>query len=48
LGPFRSGSRQDNRQRDMATLGRAGFEYQVARTIIDAEDVESLETRLNG
>lgn len=48
LGPFRSGSRAENRQRDMAALGRAGFEYQVAATIVDAEDIESLEARLNG
>jgi len=48
LGPFRSSGRKENRQRDMAALGRAGFEYQVAEAIIDAEDVESLEARLNG
>jgi regulatory protein len=43
LGPFRSGGRAEHRQRDMAALGRAGFAYQVAATVIDAEDVESLE-----
>jgi regulatory protein len=48
LGPFRSGGREENRQRDMAALGRAGFEYQVAETIVDAKDVESLEARLSG
>lgn len=48
LGPFRSGDRDQNRQRDMAVLGRAGFEYQIAKTIVDAEDLESLEARVNG
>jgi hypothetical protein len=32
----------------MAALARAGFEYPVAATIVDAEDVESLEARLGG
>lgn len=48
LGPFRSSGREEHRQRDMAALGRAGFEYQIAATIIDADDVESLEARLGG
>ena len=48
LGPFRADNRADNRQRDMATLGRAGFGYRIAAAIIDAEDVESLEERLTG
>jgi regulatory protein len=43
LGPFRSTGREEHRQRDMAALGRAGFEYQVAATIIDAESIERLE-----
>ena len=43
LGPFRTGAREENRQRDMAALGRAGFGYQIAAVVIDAEDVESLE-----
>ncbi|HTJ64836.1 MAG TPA: RecX family transcriptional regulator [Alphaproteobacteria bacterium] len=42
LGPFRQANRADNRQRDLAALGRAGFEYQVAAAIIDAEDAETL------
>jgi regulatory protein len=48
LGPFRNGGREENRQRDMAALSRAGFEYQIAATIIDAVDLESLEARLSG
>jgi regulatory protein len=46
LGPFRADNREENRQRDMATLGRAGFGYQIAAAIIDAEDLESLAERL--
>jgi regulatory protein len=42
LGPFRTDNRVENRQRDMATLGRAGFGYQIAATIINAEDAETL------
>ena len=38
LGPFRiSGARAANRDRDLATLGRAGFGYEVARAVIDRE-----------
>jgi hypothetical protein len=32
----------------MAALGRAGFAYQVAAAVIDAEDVESLEEKVGG
>ena len=46
LGPFRIDARADHRQRDMAALGRAGFGYQIAATIIDAEDPETLAERL--
>jgi len=42
LGPFRTANRAENRQHDMAALGRAGFGYQIAATIIDAEDAEIL------
>ncbi len=43
LGPFRSGDRAEFRQRDLAALGRAGFEYKVAASVIDAADVEALD-----
>ena len=46
LGPFRQTARTENRQRDMAALGRMGFDYQVARMIVDAEDVETLTERI--
>jgi regulatory protein len=46
LGPFREAAeRADRRARDLAALGRAGFAYDVARRVIDAEDAESLLMR---
>jgi regulatory protein len=38
LGPFRSGVRADYRDKDLAALGRAGFSYAIARTVIDSDD----------
>ena len=37
LGPFRrdAGTRQENRQRDLAALARAGFSFAIAKRIID-------------
>ncbi len=36
LGPFRpEGKRAEHRDRDMAALGRAGFDYGTARGVID-------------
>lgn len=46
LGPFRAAARPENRQRDMATLGRAGFSYEIARKIVDAADVAAIEDEL--
>ncbi len=44
LGPYRPhAARADHRARDLAALGRQGFAYDVARRVIDAEDVASLE-----
>lgn len=44
LGPYRAAAdRADRRQKDMATLARAGFDFETARRVIDAPDVESLE-----
>jgi regulatory protein len=39
LGPFRTKpeTRQDNRQRDLASLARAGFAFGIAKKIIDSE-----------
>ena len=49
LGPYRPQSaRADHRTRDLASLGRQGFSYDVARRIIDSEDVASLEDEAGG
>jgi regulatory protein len=43
LGPWRPPeSRAENRTRDLATLGRAGFGYRAARLIVEADDPETL------
>ncbi len=46
LGPFRAEGRADNRQRDMAILGRAGFDYATAAMVVDAADDEALDDLL--
>jgi regulatory protein len=44
LGPFRPGKdRADKRQRDLASMARGGFAYDLARKVIDAKDVDALE-----
>tara|TARA_R110000787_G_scaffold226512_3_gene334328 strand:+ start:87534 stop:88217 length:684 start_codon:yes stop_codon:yes gene_type:complete len=46
LGPFRepdSEVRAERREKDLATLARAGFSYDVAQQVIDAPSVEELE-----
>lgn len=46
LGPFRSAdkdARAERREKDMATLARAGFSYDVACQVLDADSVEELE-----
>jgi regulatory protein len=49
LGPFRAKSeRRARRTRDLAALGRAGFGYQIARKVIDAEDADELEAEAKG
>jgi regulatory protein len=42
LGPFRSTGRAENRTRDLATLARAGFDFQTARAVIDAPSPDHL------
>ena len=39
LGPFRTNAqtREENRQRDLASLARAGFSFGIAKKVIDAE-----------
>ena len=43
LGPYRTKDRDGRRDRDLAALGRQGFSYDIARKIVDAEDVEALK-----
>jgi len=38
LGPFRQKDRQVHRLRDLAAMARGGFDYDVARKVIDAEE----------
>lgn len=43
LGPFRAaGERRERRNRDLAALGRAGFDFDIARRVIDADDPDAL------
>lgn len=37
LGPFRPGERTPYRDKDLAAMARAGFRFDVARSVIDAE-----------
>lgn len=43
LGPFRAKDRDAFRDKDMAALGRAGFPWDLARRVVDAESAEALE-----
>ena len=43
LGPFRPGPRAEFRQKDLATLARAGFDFDTARRVIEAESADVLE-----
>lgn len=40
LGPFRPGERAPYRDKDLAAMARAGFRFDVARDVIDAESTE--------
>ena len=37
FGPYRRSDRAERRDRDLAAMGRAGFGYNIAKTVIDAE-----------
>ena len=44
LGPYRApGKRADWRQKDLASLARAGFGLDIARRVLAARDIEALE-----
>ena len=38
LGPFRKKERKEHRNRDLAAMARGGFDYALARKVIDAEE----------
>ena len=46
LGPFQpdAGRRVERRLKDLAALGRQGFDYATARRVVDAEDGDALPT----
>lgn len=47
LGPYADpAKREDMREKHLAALARAGFSYDMAREVIDAEDALELEDRL--
>lgn len=43
LGPFRHDGRAETRNKDLAALARAGFDFDICRRVIDAESAEALE-----
>jgi len=44
LGPYRpEKDRKDKRDRDLAAMARAGFDYALARKVIDAASVDALD-----
>lgn len=44
LGPFRAEKdRKDRRAKDLAAMARGGFDYQLARKVIDAADADTLD-----
>ncbi|MBN2800731.1 MAG: RecX family transcriptional regulator [Deltaproteobacteria bacterium] len=46
LGPYRTGQREEHRQRDLGRMGRKGFSYAVASKVLSAQDPEALEALL--
>lgn len=49
LGPYRpTGERAEWRQRDLASLARAGFGLELARQVLGAPDVEAIERMARG
>ena len=44
IGPFRmQKDRRDKRDRDLAAMARGGFDYELARKVIDATSVDALD-----
>jgi len=46
LGPYRLKDRDAFRDKDLAALGRAGFSYDLARRVLEADSPEALEAML--
>ncbi|MBP5858195.1 RecX family transcriptional regulator [Marivibrio halodurans] len=45
IGPYRAAEmREASRARDLAALGRQGFDYETARRVVEATDPETLES----
>lgn len=47
LGPWRIKERTERRERDLSSLARQGFSYDLAVRVIDAADVTTLEVELS-
>lgn len=47
LGPFAPPERANRRDRALASLGRAGFSYDVARRVADAHNIRELEDEIS-
>ena len=43
LGPFRMKDREENKARDLASMARAGFAYDLARKVIESADPDALD-----
>ena len=43
LGPYRTKDRKAHRDRDLAAMARAGFDYDLARRVVDAVDSDALD-----
>jgi regulatory protein len=49
LGPYRTGAtRHSHRQKDLATLARAGFSLDLARRVLAAADPDALDALVRG
>jgi regulatory protein len=46
LGPYRLQDRAERREKDLAALGRQGFDYETARRIVDSDDPAALEDEI--
>jgi regulatory protein len=47
LGPYSRGDREERRDKDLAALARAGFDYDTARRVIEADTIDDLTALLD-